>query len=154
MTQPLNAPWTCSLLYYFVSVPDPMVIVITENVTRFEGDVFTLVCKATLSPQVNIPVEVNYLWYYENNPISSNATYSILSNNYTYKSQLIIGQLQFGRDHGKDYKCTAILSSTTDPIIYLSSNSSVVYTISIDGMYKLCTQPFSPSSLQFVKLMF
>ena len=106
-----------------------MVTIIPDNVTRFEGENFKLTCKATHS-QVNTPVEISFMWYYLNTQIISNdEMYSISSNN--SESQLIIKQLQ---SQGNVYKCIAIFLSSTDPTIYLSSNNSDVYDISIDGI--------------------
>lgn len=105
-----------------------MVTIIPENVIRYEGGKFNLTCRASHS-YVNTKVMIDFTWYRGNSQIFPNdEMHSFSSQN--SESKLLIKQLQ---SEGNVYKCMAIFSSA-EPAIYLSSNNSVAYDISINGM--------------------
>ena len=122
--------YTVQMIYHILFlVPDPMVTIIPENVIRYEGGKFKLTCRATHG-YVNIDVNVTFYWYRGNSPqnLSNDEMYSISSQN--KESVLTIEQLQ---SQGNVYKCMAIFSSSK-PTVYMNSNSSVMYDITINGM--------------------
>ena len=123
--------YTIQMIYHActILVPDPMVTIIPENVIRYEGGKFKLTCRATHG-YVNTEVSVTFYWYRGNSPqiLPNDEMYSISSQN--KQSELTIEQLQ---SQGNVYKCMAIFSSS-QPTVYMSSNSSFMYDITINGM--------------------